>query len=215
MRTFWYRYNKRREIEEKNRQIAEVKEGTPTTTEKKRREKDGSWLVPWWMMEHRSSTRPFFFPSAFFVVVVRLFSVSLLPVSPRSPSRCQSRANRLKKISLVVVERKEKCENRVGAQWVSLSNIWEWHDFSLRGRDGSSRGSSRSGSCASMYIYTCTAPMKIKPVSLRQQQQQSAVVGSNFSLLYTLQINRLSELIIRFDVRPSTSPTKFFWFFKI
>ena len=66
-----------------------------------------------------------------------------------------------------------------------------------------------------LYVYnTCTAPMKIKPVSLRQQQQQSAVVGSNFSLLYTLQINRLSELIIRFDVRPSTSPTKFFWFFK-
>ena len=57
--------------------------------------------------------------------------------------------------------------------------------------------------------------MKIKPVSLRQQQQQqSAVVGSNFSLLYTLQINRLSELIIRFDVRPSTSPTKFFDFLK-
>ena len=63
---------------------------------------------------------------------------------------------------------------------------------------------------APLCIYTCTAPMKIKPVSLRQQQQQSAVVGSNFSLLYTLQINRLSELIIRFDVRPSTSPTKFF-----
>ena len=192
MRTFWYRYNKRREIEEKNRQIAEVKEGTPTTTEKKRREKDGSWLVPWWMMEHRSSTRPFFFPSAFFVVVVRLFSVSLLPVSPRSPSRCQSRANRLKKISLVVVERKEKCENRVGAQWVSLSNIWEWHDFSLRGRDGSSRGSSRSGSCASMYIYlycsdenqTCFSPAAAAAVSGSGLQLLSSLYSSNKSAVW-------------------------------